>query len=255
MEGRGTIWVVGIGPGDRRLLTEQARVALEQATVIVGYDGYIDAIQEWLLSKKLLRYSLGQEVERARVAVARASAGEAVCVISSGDAGIYGMASLVLETVAELDRDECPDVIVVPGISSVNASAALLGAPLGHDFAVVSLSDLLTPWEKIEQRLWAVAEADFVVAILNPSSRKRDWQFRRAHEILTSCRTLATPVGIVRNAYREGQAVTITDLDHLSDYAVDMFTTVVVGNSQSRRFGEGIITPRGYRKSSESAVR
>lgn len=240
------IGVIGIGPGDRRLLTEQARVTLEQATVIVGYEGYVNSIQEWLPTKTFFRYALGQEVERARMAVERALLGETVCVISSGDAGIYGMASLVLETVADLKGDACLEVIVVPGISSVNASAALLGAPLSHDFAVVSLSDLLTPWEKIEQRLWAVAEADFVLAILNPCSRKRHWQIRRARDILISCRSAQTPVGIVRNAYRERQTVTITDLEQWSGLAVDMFTTVIVGNSQSRSFGEKIITPRGY---------
>jgi precorrin-3B C17-methyltransferase len=166
-----------------------------------------------------------------------------VCVISSGDPGVYGMAGLVLQHVGDESRDE---VVVIPGVSAVNAAAALLGAPLGHDFAVVSLSDLLTPWGIIERRLRAAAEGDFALAILNPKSRRRDWQYRRAQEILSAHRPPQTPVGAVRNAYRPGQSVVRTTVARMAEAEVDMFTTVIVGNSQTVEVGGALVTPRGY---------
>jgi precorrin-3B C17-methyltransferase len=190
---------------------------------------------------------LAQEVERARLAVEQATQGRQVAVISSGDAGIYGMASLVLETVGEMPDNMRPEVVVVPGISAVNACASLLGAPLGHDFAVISLSDLLTPWDKIERRLTAAAEADFVIALLNPRSERRTWQLPKAIEIISQSREMQTPVGIVANAYRPGQAVQLTSLAEIADCHVDMLSTVIIGNSQTRRFDRAIVTPRGYR--------
>jgi precorrin-3B C17-methyltransferase len=223
-------------------MTGQALEALRQAEVVVGYDGYFVGLEDLVAGKECAALPLTQEAERARLAVERLRQGRAVCVISSGDPGVYGMAGLVLQCLVD---QECDDVTVVPGVSAVNAAAALLGAPLGHDFAVVSLSDLLTPWAVIERRLRAAAEADFALAILNPKSRRRDWQYRRAQEILAAHRPPETPVGVVRNAYRAGQSVERTTVAHMADAEVDMFTTVIVGNSQTVQLGSAIVTPRG----------
>ena len=245
----GTLFVVGLGPGARAAMTGQALEALRRSRVIVGYGGYFGGIADLVDGKECLALPLGEERERARLAVERALNGDDVCAISSGDAGIYGMASLVLETLEAAGHNLDLEVAVVPGVSAVNACAALLGAPLGHDFAVVSLSDLLTPWKWIEGRLAAAAEADFVLALLNPRSPRRDWQFRRAQEILLRSRSPETPVGIVRQAYRPGQSVEITTLGRMSAATVDMFTTAIVGNSQTRRFGDKLVTPlAGYRR-------
>jgi len=177
----GSLCVVGLGPGTSALLTGQAQAALQGADVIIGYDGYFQWIADLVRHKECIALPLTQEVARAQLAVERALAGQAVSVISSGDAGIYGMASLVLEVLEHHQENTVlPDVVVIPGVSAVNACAALLGAPIAHDFAVLSLSDLLTPWAVIEKRLAAAAEADFVMVLLNPKSARRQWQFARA---------------------------------------------------------------------------
>jgi precorrin-3B C17-methyltransferase len=240
---RGRLFVVGLGPGDRALMTGQALEALRQAEVVVGYHGYFTWIADFVAGKECLALPLTQETERARLAVERLRQGRVVCVISSGDPGVYGMAGLVLQCLGD---EVSENVAIIPGVSAVNAAAALLGAPLGHDFAVVSLSDLLTPWEVIERRLHAAAEADFVLALLNPKSHRRDWQYRRAQEILAKCRPAETPVGVVRNAFRPDQSVERTTVAHMADAVVDMFTTVIVGNSQTLLSGSAIVTPRGY---------
>jgi precorrin-3B C17-methyltransferase len=239
----GRLFVVGLGPGDRSLLTPQAAEALRQAEVVVGYEGYFAWIEELVRGKDCLRLPLGQERERSRLAVDRAAAGSCVAVISSGDPGIYAMASILLET---LPASRPPEVTVVPGVSALTAAAALLGAPLGHDFAAISLSDLLTPWAVIEKRLTAVAAADFVLAVFNPKSQRRDWQLRRAQEILLTHREPQTPVGIVRHAFRPGQSVVRTTLAAMADAEVDMFSILFVGNSTSRWEGDHFLTPRGY---------
>lgn len=251
MTHKGSLRIVGLGPGARGAMTGQALEALHRARVVVGYSGYFEGIADLLDGKEYHSLPLGAEKERARLAVERARAGDAVCVISSGDAGIYGMASLVLEML-EAEGDPELEVDVIPGVSAVNACAALLGAPLGHDFAVVSLSDLLTPWPQIERRLRAAAQADFVLVLMNPRSPRRDWQWQRAWEIMLQHRLPETPVGIVRQAYRPGQSVEITTLGRLAESAVDMFTTVIIGNSQTRRFGDNLVTPRGYLSSEVS---
>ncbi len=240
------LFIVGLGPGARETMTGQALEALRRSQVIVGYSGYFEGIGDLVDGKECIALSLGEERERAHRAVQRALEGESVCVISSGDAGIYGMASLVLETIENTGDPSGVEVTVIPGVSAINACAALLGAPLGHDFAVVSLSDLLTPWPQIERRLVAAAQADFVLVLLNPRSPRRDWQWRRAQEILLQHRRAETPVGIVRQAHRPGQSVERTTLERMTEAAVDMFTTVIVGNSQTRRFGDKLVTPRGY---------
>jgi len=224
--------------------------AIQEAELVIGYRLYLAQIQDLLSDKEIHASELTHEKERARLAVQSARAGRKVCIVSSGDAGIYGMAGLVLDIFSEMssssDQRAEPYVEVVPGISALNAAAALLGAPLMHDFAVVSLSDLLTPWPTIARRISAVAEADFVVVLYNPSSRRRQWQLGEAQRLLLEHRAGTTPAGLVRNAYREGQKVRLTTLEHLLEHEVDMFTTVVIGNAGTRvRLGR-MITPRGY---------
>jgi precorrin-3B C17-methyltransferase len=239
----GRLFVIGLGPGSRQGMTGQALESLRQSEVVIGYGGYFAMVADLVEGKECLALPLTQEVKRARLAVERMRQGRAVCVISSGDPGIYAMCGLVLEC---LDIDEPADVTIVPGVSAINAAAALLGAPLGHDFAVISLSDLLTPWEVIERRLAFAAEADFVLVLLNPQSQRRDWQYRRAHAIIAIHRSDSTPVGVVRNAYRADQSVQITTVSGMPEVAVDMFTTVIIGNSQTQRLGRFVVTPRGY---------
>ncbi|MGQ4808429.1 Cobalt-factor III methyltransferase [Candidatus Entotheonellaceae bacterium PAL068K] len=243
----GRLFVIGLGPGESAIMTGQAQAALSQADVVIGYTGYFTWIEDLVRSKECLALPLRQETERAQLAVDRALQGETVCVISSGDAGIYGMASLVLDVVAQR-QTEAPlaDVVVVPGVSAVNACAALLGAPIGHDFAVISLSDLLTPWAAIEQRLTAAAVADFVTVLLNPKSARRDWQYARAQAIVAGHRAPDTPVGVVRNAYRPDQSVVVTTVEAMAAASVDMVTTVFVGNTQTRGWRSHMLTPRGY---------
>ena len=251
MSNRGCLLIVGLGPGAKATLTPQAREAIGRAGVVIGYEGYFAWVADLVAGKECLALPLTQEVERARLAVQRARRGDSVCVISSGDAGIYGMASLVLEMLESNDPVNGPEVAVIPGISAVNACAALLGAPLAHDFAVISLSDLLTPWELIERRLLAAAGADFVVALLNPQSGRRAWQFPRARDLLLRHLPPLTPAGLVRNAYRPGQSVEVTTLERMADGPVDMLTTVIVGNSRTRLVGSRLVTPRGYRLDAE----
>jgi precorrin-3B C17-methyltransferase len=243
----GSLCVVGLGPGASALLTGQAQAALQGADVVIGYDGYFTWVADLVRDKECIALPLTQEVARAQLAVERALAGQAVSVISSGDAGVYGMASLVLEVLEQHQAHALlPEVVVIPGVSAVNACAALLGAPIAHDFAVLSLSDLLTPWAVIEKRLAAAAEADFVMVLLNPKSARRQWQFARACELISQHRAPAAPVGLVRNAYRPDQAVMLTTVSELVQAPVDMLTTVIVGNSQTRCFQSRLITPRGY---------
>jgi precorrin-3B C17-methyltransferase len=253
MGNRGCLLIVGLGPGAAATLTPQAREAIGRSGVVIGYEGYFAWVADLVAGKECIALPLTQEVERARLAVARAGGGDSVCVISSGDAGIYGMASLVLEILESDHPVDGPEVAVIPGISAVNACAALLGAPLAHDFAVISLSDLLTPWELIERRLLAAAGADFVVALLNPKSGRRAWQFPRARDLLLHYLPPQTPAGLVRNAYRPGQSVDMTTLGRMADSPVDMLTTVIVGNSRTRLLGHWLVTPRGYRLDPEGA--
>jgi precorrin-3B C17-methyltransferase len=250
----GHLTIVGLGPGSRDLLPPRALHALAESDMVIGYQGYIAQICDLVAGKEVHVSELTHEVERAALAVARAWAGQRVCVVSSGDAGIYGMAGLVLDLLTRSPEKAIPayraamqpEVEIVPGISALNAAASLLGAPLMHDFAVISLSDRLTPWQVIRYRLSAVAAADFVVVLYNPASRKRTWQLGEAQRLLLEHRPATTPVGIVRNAYRPGQQVQITTLEHLCEHEVDMFTTVVIGNSRTLICAGWMITSRGY---------
>ncbi|HXG42205.1 MAG TPA: precorrin-3B C(17)-methyltransferase [Dehalococcoidia bacterium] len=245
---RGRLSVVGIGPGDETLLTPMARRTLEEATAVVGYRGYLEMVSPLLGGKNALPFELGQEVERAWRALDLASQGERVALLSSGDPGIYGMASPALEAWLALPAPQRPPLEVVPGVPALAACAALLGAPLGHDFAVVSLSDLLTPWEVIVRRLEAAAAADFVLVIYNPRSRGRPWQLGEARRIVLRHRSPDTPVGLVRRAYRQGQAALIATLGTLDEAAVDMETTIIVGSSRTLARDGVMLTPRGYRQ-------
>ena len=245
------LYIIGTGPGALTHLTTAAQQALAESTVIIGFSSYIELIRPLLTGKEIVSTGMMQEVERCREAIRRAQAGESVALVSGGDAGIYGMAGLVLELLEnDLAADNSippPDVLVIPGISAIQAAASVLGAPLMHDFAVISLSDLLTPWELIKTRLEAAARADFVVVIFNPRSKTRITQIQEAQRILLTARPPQTPAGIVRNACREGEDVIVTTLGDLLTHEIDMSSIVFIGNSSSFVDRQGrMVTPRGY---------
>jgi adenosylcobyric acid synthase len=242
------LFIVGTGPGDICHLTDSARQAIADSAVIIGYDTYIDLIRPLTDGKEIVATGMMQEVDRCRAAIQRAGSGDTVALVSGGDAGIYGMAGLVFEL---LERDTLssaiPDVCVIPGISAIQAAASRLGAPLMHDFSVISLSDLLTPWRLIVSRLEAAAQADFVIVIFNPRSKGRVTQIEEARRIILAARSPLTPVGIVRNACRKDESVTVTTLENFLEYDIDMSTIVIIGNTSSfvDRAGR-MVTPRGY---------
>ncbi|MFE9447469.1 precorrin-3B C(17)-methyltransferase [Streptomyces sp. NPDC006739] len=246
--GRGRLAVVGLGPGARDLLTPRAEAELRRASVVVGLDQYVDQIRDLLRpGTRVLESGLGAEEERARTAVAEARRGHAVALIGSGDAGVYAMASPAL---AEASDDI--DVVGVPGVTAALAAGAILGAPLGHDHVSISLSDLHTPWEVIERRVRAAAEADLVVTFYNPRSRGRDWQLPKALAILAGHREPTTPVGVVRNASRPDESSLLTTLAALDPATVDMMTVVTVGNTATCDIAGRMVTPRGYRWQEDS---
>jgi precorrin-3B C17-methyltransferase len=241
------LYIIGIGPGSLELMTLRAREAIGECGVIVGYKTYVRLIEGLTHGKEIVSLGMMEEMKRAQKAVELASEGKVVGLISSGDAGIYGMAGLALEALKEMKADTIA-VEVVPGVPALCAAASLLGAPLGHDFAAISLSDLLTEWEVIEKRIMAAAESDFIIVLYNPKSGKRTWQLERAREILLKSRPGTTPVGLVTSAYREGQKVAITDLERMLSHEAGMLTTVVIGNLSTYVHGDKLITPRGYQK-------
>lgn len=237
------VTVIGLGPGGGADLTGRARAALEECDLLVGYTAYIDLVKEDFPDKETLSTGMRREVDRCRAAVEAALTGKSVAVVCSGDSGVYGMAGLIYEVAQEYDPI---DIEVVPGITAACGGAAVLGAPLTHDFAVISLSDLLTPWEKIEKRLSAAAQADFVICLYNPSSRNRPDYLQRACDILLRDKDPNTVCGTVRNIGREGEEGKLLTLAQLRDTQVDMFTTVFIGNSQTKVLGGKMVTPRGY---------
>lgn len=242
--GPGSLTVVGIGPGDQSLLAPMALAALKRATVIVGYGTYVDLLDPALLeTREVLVTGMKKEMDRVQAAVDRARGGDYVAIVSSGDAGVYGMAGLALELLGD---DPGVDFCVVPGIPALAAGAALLGAPLTHDFAVISLSDLLTPWEVIEKRIEHAAASDFVLVLYNPRSKRRDWQLPRAMELVAPHREASTPVGLVHSAYREGQQVSACTLADFDPAEADMLSIIFVGNASTRLQGSHMVTPRGY---------
>lgn len=235
--------VVGIGPGGGSDLTRRAYEALESCDVIVGYTVYTDLLEKEFPDKEMLTTPMRREVERCKIALEHAQAGERVAMVCSGDPGVYGMAGLCYELAGEYPS---VDIEVIPGISAAFGGAAVLGAPLMHDFAVISLSDLMTPWEKIAKRLELAAEADFVICLYNPSSKKRADYLQRACDILLRHKPASTVCGTVRNIGREGEESHVLTLGELRNANVDMFTTVYIGNEQTMQLGGSMVTPRGY---------
>lgn len=238
------LYVVGIGSGNENGLTHEARKILDEADVIVGYTVYADLVKAFLPDKEYFTSGMKQESQRCQKAIDMAAEGKKVTVVCSGDAGVYGMASLVHELAAKYEDIE---VCAVAGVTAALSGGALVGAPLGHDFAVVSLSDLLTPWEKIEKRLECAAEADFVICLYNPSSKKRADYLRKACDIVLKYRDTKTICAAAKNIGREGEEYMVMTLGELKEYEADMFTTVFIGNSQTRKIKNKMVTPRGYK--------
>ena len=251
----GKINLVGIGPGDAQYLPPAASQAISESDVVVGFRAYISQIQGLVTGKEVISMELGQELERAAAAVDSAYAGNTVSVVSSGDAGIYGMSGPVFRVLTDRDwNGQYPTVVTVPGVSAMQAAAAVLGSPLMQDFCAISLSDLLTPWNKIRARLEAAGQGDFVISLYNPRSKRRQTQLLEAREILLKHRPGDTPVGLVGDAFRPGQRVKLTTLHDLDTDVefVDMLTIVVIGNSTTYLHGGKVITPRGYEEKTNS---
>ena len=237
------LYVVGLGPGGSRWMTWEARAALEQAEVLCGYTVYLDLIRGEFPDKEYFSTPMTQEIERCRAALERARSGRTTALVCSGDAGVYGMAGPGLELAPQFPEVE---IQVVPGVTAALAGAAVLGAPLMHDFAVLSLSDLLTPWEVIRRRLELAAQGDFVLCLYNPSSRRRRDHLRMACDIVLAHRGPETVCGWVRNAGRAQEEHQVLTLGELQEAQVDMFTTVFIGSAATRRIGDRMVTPRGY---------
>ena len=238
-----TVYVVGIGPGAYEKMTIEAAEVLRNSDVIIGYTVYVDLVRDHFPGKEFLTTPMKKEVDRCRMAFEEAEKGKKVAMICSGDAGVYGMAGLMYEIGREFPSCE---VQVIPGVTAATGGAAVLGAPLIHDFALISLSDLLTPWEKIEKRLRLAAEADFAICLYNPSSKKRADYLRKACEIMLEAKGEDTVCGIVSNIGRDGESCQILTLEALKEKETDMFTTVFIGNSQTREIDGKMVTPRGY---------
>ncbi len=243
----GKIFVVGIGPGGLEEMTPKALRAIESAEVVAGYNTYIRLIEKILGGKKIIGRAMMQEIERSHLAIEEARKGRTVAVISGGDAGVYGMAGLVLGMILDLPEENRPQLEIIAGVSAVNAAAAILGAPLMHDFAIISLSDLMTPWELIKKRVRSAAESDFVIALYNPKSKRRVSQLAEVQKILLEFREKNTPVGIVTNAGREGESKIISTLENFIREEVNMFSLVIIGNSQTFVKAGFMLTPRGYK--------
>ena len=238
------LYSIGIGPGGEEQMTLRAVRALEKCDCVAGYGLYLDLIENLVAGKERIQTGMTREVDRCAAAVAAAKAGKTVAVVSSGDAGVYGMAGLLLEL---CENEPELEVEVIPGITAACSGGAVLGSPLTCDFACISLSDLLTPWDKIEQRLRGAAAGDFAIALYNPASKKRADHLRRACDILLETLPPETVCGTVRNIGREGESFALTTLGALRDTPVDMLTTVFIGNSRTRVIGGRMVTPRGYR--------
>ena len=238
------LYVIGIGPGEYEQMTLKAIHAMEKSEVIIGYTVYVDLVKEHFPGKEFMTTPMKKEVDRCVLAFDEAKKGKTVSMICSGDAGVYGMAGLMYEV-----GENYPDVelTIIPGVTAATGGAAVLGAPLIHDFCLISLSDLLTPWEKIEARLLAAAQADFVVCLYNPSSKKRSDYLQKACDLMMQYKSPETVCGIVSYIGRDGEHYEVMDLKTLRDTKVDMFTTVWVGNSQTKEINGKMVTPRGYR--------
>lgn len=237
--------VIGIGPGSEAMMTEEAVTALKEAEVVVGYKTYTHLVKPLVGDKEVIKTGMRKEVERCHLAIELAQEGKNVAMVCSGDAGIYGMAGLILEIVTKEKLDI--QVRVVPGITASIAAASLLGAPLMHDFCHISLSDLLTPWEVIEKRIKAAAEADFVICFYNPRSLGREGHLARAFELMAPFKAATTPVGVVKAAARKKEEKWITTFGEMEYERVDMTSLVIVGNKSTYISDDLMITPRGYK--------
>jgi precorrin-3B C17-methyltransferase len=246
----GKLYIVGVGPGSHDHMTFRAKQVIEESDTIVGYDTYVSLVEDLIKGKEVYRYAMTQEVERAKQCIELAQQGRIVSLVSSGDPGIYGMAGLIYETLAEAgwDPKNGLQVEIVPGVSALNSCASLVGSPLMTDFAVVSMSDLLVPWEIIVKRVEAAAQGDYVIVIYNPSSKKRIHQLQDTRKILLKYRKPTTPVAIIKGAYRDSQSVVLTDLQNMENFAdkLGMISTVIIGNSSTYVFKDLMINPRGY---------
>jgi len=238
------IYVIGIGPGAYEQMTGKAASALKECDVIIGYTVYVDLVKEYFADKEFMTTPMKKEVERCKLAFEEAMKGKTVSMICSGDAGVYGMAGLMYEVGVDYPQVELE---IIPGVTAATGGAAVLGAPLIHDFCLISLSDLLTPWEKIEARLLGASQADFVICLYNPSSKKRHDYLQKACELMMRYKSPETVCGIVSNIARDGESAKVMTLEELSRTQVDMFTTVFIGNSQTKEIGGKMVTPRGYR--------
>ena len=238
------LYVIGIGPGEYEQMTLKAIHAMEKSEVIIGYTVYVDLVKEHFPGKEFLTTPMKKEVDRCVMAFEEAKKGKVVSMICSGDAGVYGMSGLMYEVGVNYPEVELE---IIPGVTAATGGAAVLGAPLIHDFCLISLSDLLTPWEKIEARLLAAAEADFVVCLYNPSSRKRSDYLQKACDLMMQYKSLETVCGTVCNIGREGEEYHVMTLKELRDTKVDMFTTVFIGNKETQMLNGCLVTPRGYR--------
>lgn len=252
---KGKLYVVGIGPGHHDHMTYRAKQVIEESEVIVGYDTYVSLVEDLISGKEVYRYPMTQEVDRANQAIQFAENGRIVSLVSSGDPGIYGMIGLIYEILADKKWNRGAGIYVecVPGVSSLNSCSALVGSPLMTDFAVVSMSDLLVPWEMIVKRVEAAALGDYVTVIYNPASKKRVHQLQDTRDIFLKYRNPETPVAIVKGAYRESQAVVLTTLKDILTHSdmLGMITTVIVGNSSTYNYEGMMINPRGYRSKYE----
>ena len=247
----GKLYIVGVGPGHHDHMTFRAKQVIEESDTIVGYETYVKLVEDMIEGKDVYRYAMTQEVERAHQCIDLAKEGKIVSLVSSGDPGIYGMAGLIFEILAESGWDPKDDLAVelVPGVSALNSCASIIGSPLMTDFAVLSMSDLLVPWEIIVKRVEAAAQGDFVIVIYNPASKKRIHQLQDTRKLLLKYRKPSTPVAIIKGAYRDSQTVVMTDLEHMENHAdqLGMSRTVVIGNSSTYNFKDLMINPRGYK--------
>jgi precorrin-3B C17-methyltransferase len=246
----GKLYIVGVGPGSHHHMTFRAKEVIEESNTIVGYDTYVSLVEDLIKGKDVYRYAMTQEVERAKQCIDLAQEGKIVSLVSSGDPGIYGMAGLIYETLAEAGWDPKTglQVEIIPGVSALNSCAALVGSPLMTDFAVVSMSDLLVPWEIITKRVEAAAQGDYVIVIYNPSSKKRIHQLQDTRKLLLKYRKPNTPVAIIKGAFRDSQSIVMTDLENMEKHAdkLGMISTVIIGNSSTYNFKNLMINPRGY---------
>jgi len=246
----GKLYIVGVGPGHHDHMTFRAKRVIEESDTIVGYETYVNLVEDLIDGKDVHRYAMTQEVERAHQCIDLAKEGKIVSLVSSGDPGIYGMAGLIFEILAESGWNPESDLQVelVPGVSALNSCASLIGSPLMTDFAVVSMSDLLVPWEIIVKRVEAAAQGDYVIVIYNPSSKKRIHQLQDTRKLLLKYRKPSTPVAIIKGAFRKSQTIVMTDLEHLEEHSdkLGMISTVIVGNSSTYNFKDLMINPRGY---------